>query len=458
MQEILNQLKAIPSEEFNYKSVGHVLYNADISSIDIERHLPKPIENGYSRKIVDLEPIECLVLNWAPGAESAVHYHKGFWGYVVVAKGICSNVEYEMDGDFLKESLITTVHDGGVLPEPDDIIHKIMNGSKTEPLITIHFYYPALTDLNGLKIYDLESEKIGVLNSLAASASWAEPEEHFDSITPNAFKYIEDADNDSPSHIIRPLIPKPSSKEITSMLSEYYDDQAKTYDYMDRAYESRKKYVDCINIRIANYLVQNQPNIKSMLALACGTGRRATEIRNHSKLNYSIQGLDVSTNMCEMASERDLDIVHADWAEFDKKLEGSYDAATILYAFGHIPSKSERINILSRLKSLLAPGAPVFLDLFNINDKYEWGNTIQQLHQDLKLEQFGYEIGDVFYSRNRHNKLAYLHYFTDESIREVIEKAGMEIIDSYHIGYAYNPGEKVNRDSGNIFVVAKAKD
>jgi hypothetical protein len=344
MQKVLERLKAIPTHHFNFNSVGEVLYATDFAAMDLTGLVPDQVEAGYSRKIIDLEPLECLVLHWAPGSESAIHFHEGFWGFVAVASGTCCNVEYVLEGETMKESLITTVHTGGIVPEPDRIIHKIMNGSPIEPLITIHFYYPALTDLDGLKIYDIESGSIGTLNSRASSASWAEPTDHFKAIEKNAFRFIDDPDDDSPSHIIRPLIPKPDPGEITSMLSAYYDDQAKTYDYMDRAYESRNKYVNGINNRIADFLKKHQPEMESMLALACGTGRRAIEIRELSGMDYAITGLDVSSEMCEMAAARKIDIVHADWSQFNKSLNDRFDAATILYAFGHVASRAIRLR------------------------------------------------------------------------------------------------------------------
>jgi ubiquinone/menaquinone biosynthesis C-methylase UbiE len=457
MQKVLERLKAIPTHHFNFNSVGEVLYATDFAAMDLTGLVPDQVEAGYSRKIIDLEPLECLVLHWAPGSESAIHFHEGFWGFVAVASGTCCNVEYVLEGETMKESLITTVHTGGIVPEPDRIIHKIMNGSPIEPLITIHFYYPALTDLDGLKIYDIESGSIGTLNSRASSASWAEPTDHFKAIEKNAFRFIDDPDDDSPSHIIRPLIPKPDPGEITSMLSAYYDDQAKTYDYMDRAYESRNKYVNGINNRIADFLKKHQPEMESMLALACGTGRRAIEIRELSGMDYAITGLDVSSEMCEMAAARKIDIVHADWSQFNKSLNDRFDAATILYAFGHVASRAERISILKRLKELLKPNAPLFLDLFNMEDVSEWGGTIETLHQDLHLGQFGYEPGDVFYSRNRNNKLAFLHYFKEEEVRELLNDAGYEVILLQYVGYALSPGETIRRDSGNLFVVAKIR-
>jgi hypothetical protein len=63
----------------------------------------------------------------------------------------------------------------------------------------------------------------------------------------------------------------------------------------------------------------------------------------------------------------------------------------------------------------------------------------------------------VFYSRNRNNKLAFLHYFKEEEVRELLNDAGYEVILLQYVGYALSPGETIRRDSGNLFVVAKIR-
>lgn len=456
MHDVLEKLKDIPHASFSYATVGDVLYAATWKKEDWQDWLPGFPDIGYSRNIISLDPLECIMLQWAPGAESAVHYHKGFWGYVVVLEGTCANVAYDLNNQVMSQEFTTIVHEQGILPEPDNIIHKIVNASNTSPLITLHFYAPALTDLNGLRIYDLQEGRIGILNSRAKSASWQEPVEHFQKIDANAFRFQKPDEDNAPSHIVRPLIPKPERNEIAAMLAGYYDDQAMIYDYMDQAYESRKQYINGINNRIAHFLLNAGTRPEQMLALACGTGRRAMEIRDKTGLSYHLTGLDISKNMCEVAEDRDMDIVHADWSDFENVLKGTYDAATFLNAFGHISNSQERLSILRRIREMMAPDAPLFLDVFHLNDATEWGPIIVNLHESLRLHQFGYEEGDVFYSRNRHNKLAFLHYFKPDEISNLLRQAGFSIINMEYVGYADNPGETVRNGNGNIFITAVA--
>ena len=69
----------------------------------------------------------------------------------------------------------------------------------------MHFYHPALVNLDGLQIYDLANGRIGILNDQAASASWDEPVSSFSRITDHAFSYDTSGDDEPTSHIICPL-------------------------------------------------------------------------------------------------------------------------------------------------------------------------------------------------------------------------------------------------------------
>ena len=64
-----------------------------------------------------------------------------------------------------------------------------MNSSATEPLVTLHFYYPALDTLDGLMLYDLETGTVGELNAEAQTASFAEPDAHFRRLDKGAFTF-----------------------------------------------------------------------------------------------------------------------------------------------------------------------------------------------------------------------------------------------------------------------------
>jgi len=198
MKEILRKLE--DHSPLDYEALGKLLEEIDFSAVDYESLIPEiTSSDSYSRNILTLNPIEVIVLHWPPGVSSAVHHHDGFWGYVAVLQGACENVEYLHKEGVISESQAMRAIKGGLMPEPDGTLHKIYNPSSEESLVTAHFYYPALENMDDMVIYDLEKERIGTLNDKANGASWTEPEEHFKSIQENAFKFIPNAKKKSPT-------------------------------------------------------------------------------------------------------------------------------------------------------------------------------------------------------------------------------------------------------------------
>ena len=189
MQGVLKQLK--DHSPLDYEALGALLKEIDFATVYYESLLPNiSSSDTYSRNILTLNPIEVVLIHWPTNVSSAVHRHDGFWGYVAVLSGSCENVEY-----LYKEGVISEIHrmkflKGGLIPEPDGTLHKMYNPSGEESLVTAHFYYPPLENMDNMVIYNLENQRIGTLNDKASTASWSEPDEHFKSIQENAFKFV----------------------------------------------------------------------------------------------------------------------------------------------------------------------------------------------------------------------------------------------------------------------------
>jgi len=189
MQEILNKLQHHGPLE--YEALGKLLEEMDFTTVDYESFLPEITSPAnYARNILTLKPIEVVLIHWPASVSSAVHHHRGFWGYVAVLRGSCQNVEYIHKEGVISESQTTRGTRGELMPEPDGILHKICNPNGEESLVTAHFYCPALENMDNMLIYDLENERIGTLNDKATTASWSEPDEHFKRIQENAFKFV----------------------------------------------------------------------------------------------------------------------------------------------------------------------------------------------------------------------------------------------------------------------------
>ncbi|MBL4651720.1 MAG: methyltransferase domain-containing protein [Flavobacteriales bacterium] len=453
MESVLANLKRFENEQPTFVGLGEELLKIDFKNIDYKSLLPEvESQENYVRNIITLSPIEVILIVWPPKTESAVHFHDGFFGYVAVLKGALDNIEYTLENLKLKETGGLKGLPGGLIAEKDGMIHKLVNLSETENAVTAHFYYPALENLNGIDIYDIETGRIGTLNDKAATASWLEPKSSFSKIEENAFSYLPYHKHKSTSHRIYSIVPKPDRNFISGNISAYYSEQAHEYDFFDLEHESRKTYIDKINELIAYHFKKD--GIKSILTLACGTGRRALEIKEMSGLNYKTKGVDISVEMAAIANERGLNVIRSSWIDANLNND-KFDAVTFLYAFGHIPSREERQASLQKIAHHLNDNGSLYLDVFNVNDKNEWGPSAVKAYEKGRYANFGYEKGDVFYKKVTGNEIAFLHYFDENQLVEDLKKAGFSISFVEHIGYVKKSGQILTAsDEGALFIKA----
>ena len=438
----------------NYEQLGSLVRSLQINRQDIAEDIPPINTKGkYARHIYTLDPLEIALLHWPPGAESAVHHHKGFWGYVYVVDGICDNVVYKEEGGVLSEHSILRAIAGGVLNEPDDTIHKICNPSSEESLLTLHFYFPPLSNLDGLTLFDTKTKRKGILNEKAESASFLENPSHFHSLEKDAFIFKPFEKTSNKSHRIYPIIPKPNDEIITKMIASYYDEQAHEYDHFDTQHESRNRYTERINQLIANDL-KHKSEVSEVLSIACGTGRRALSIQEQSGLDYNVYGMDISSEMIACAKEKGLKVRVANILE-DPKIHHKFDAITYLYSFGHLSSREQRRTALRHIYAMLNEGGKLYLDVFNAQDETEWGPKAKKRFDQDELALWGYEQGDVFYKKLDGQSVAYLHYFSSAEIKALLEEAGFLIDEIKYVGYVNRAGECLKGPfEGSIFIQA----
>ena len=449
METLLEKLKGINVEKLDYESLFDYILPFDPLQINYKDKLPSIVDpNEYARNILMLYPIELVLIHWPPGVESAVHLHEGFWGYVGVLSGAALNYEYTLDNKTLKQRRIVTVKEGGLIPEPDGVIHKIANASSNDPLVTLHFYFPPLKDLDRLKLFDTNGT-IVELNEKAPSASLHLPKDNYRSYLKDQFSF-EDG-SEGKTHLTSPILPKPGNQEIKEMIQSYYMDQAKHYDVNDLDNEWRKKYVYAINDLLIDEFKINKPN--KVLAIASGTGRRAAKIKRQAGLDYQLFGVDLSKEMCELSIEKGVNAICADWLDVDLP-DNEFDVITMLYAFGHVPSARERIEFLEKVHQKLKTGGAFYLDVFNINDPHEWGSLALNVFKEYNLDYFGYERGDVFYRLKGKNEIAFLHYFDKERLIALLKSIGFDVEWVETIGYVYRSGEHLHNEEGKLFIKA----
>ena len=456
MKEIKNQIKEF-SQKISFESLGKFVESIDFDNCNYQDYIVNPESEGdYGRNILELNPFECVLINWPPGVESSVHHHQGLFGHVLVLEGELDNISYREENnkliEFKSEKYITK----GIMPEQDGVIHKLANSNLEKRAITLHFYYPAIKSFEGMRIFNLETGSIGILSDNAKTAKWNNSDNHFKEIMQNAFEYlsINELNNDK-SHLIQNIYPKPGADRINSMNSRYFSEQAQKYDFSDFNLPSRKAYIYSVDDLISKDLSENKTT--KHLDIAIGTGRRALRIRELSGLNYDIVGVEISEEMCEIANSRGLRTYHQDWANNDSHIGEMFDSATFLYAFGHIANRENRVKSLKKINSYLNDGCPFYLDLFSLNNINEWGPLTLTTFEENNLGKHGYEKGDVFYKKRGFSELAFLHYFEFNEIKTLLADTGFKIEWIKNIGYSKKPGQIVDSENEGNFIIKAVK-
>jgi len=238
------------------------------------------------------------------------------------------------------------------------------------------------------------------------------------------------------------------------MVSAYFSEQATDYDSLDQEDNSRSAYTSKINQLIAEDF-KRESQIRNLLSVACGTGRRYLDIKAHSGVDFDIVGVDISDEMCGIAEQRGIDTICSTWLDANLESGQKFDAATILYAFGHVATTEDRMKSLKKIYECLNVGAALYLDVFNVNDKNEWGPQAVKFYEKRKLEKFGYDAGDVFYKKMEGSEIAFLHYFSVQEISELLISAGFRVEEVKHVGYVERAGEILNgEDEGALYIKA----
>ena len=451
---LVEDLATAGPNPLNYESLCSWVESYDWKSMDWELLLPA-IEDptDYARNILCLEPFEVVLIHWPPGVESAVHHHEGFWGAVVCLSGELENVAYELKQDKLHIKEIIQASSQGIVAEPDGTLHKIRNGSDSESLVTLHFYSPALADLDGLVLYDLPTGNRLTCNALAPTASVALDASFYRMVEPVAFEYVAPSDA---SHFHCNIVPKPNPQSIEQMVSNYYAEHASVYDAQDLQVLKRNRYTAAIDNRIVrSFLEMNEVQpVRKVMHFACGTGRRAASIRELTSLQYEIHGVDLCPEMADQARKRGVQVEVDSLIQIELRPHWqSFDAITLLYAYGHLPNRRIRRQVLKTAHQMLRSGGQMIFDVFDAADPAEWGpDTIRQFDEQ-RLGSQGYEKGDVFYKRSRGEELAFMHYCDRETLEAVILEAGFDSVEMKTIGYDQKSGEEA--ETGKLFVVAK---
>jgi ubiquinone/menaquinone biosynthesis C-methylase UbiE len=246
-----------------------------------------------------------------------------------------------------------------------------------------------------------------------------------------------------------------------------YQNFAQVYDLFmqDVPYEMWAEYIEAI-------LGRFDLTPRLMADLGCGTGTITTIF---AKKGIEMIGIDASEDMLTVAREKALenkvDILYLlqDMREFE--LYGTVDCIISLCdSLNYILKEEDLLQTFKWVNNYLNPKG---LFIFDMNTEYKYKNILSTNTFAENLEDASYiwendydeedemnEYGMTFFVKkareHAYEKFEEQHYermYSVESIKRLIEQAGMELLDIYDaFGF-----EKPRKDSERIYFVAREK-
>ncbi|HEY3250642.1 MAG TPA: methyltransferase domain-containing protein [Ignavibacteria bacterium] len=179
--------------------------------------------------------------------------------------------------------------------------------------------------------------------------------------------------------------------------------------------------------------------------MCCGHGRHSLEL---AKRGYNVTGQDLSSNFLKIAEESaakagvSVRWIHSDMRNVD--FENEFDAAIFMFtSFGVLESDDENQKVLNGIARSLKKGGKFIIDAAN-RDKIirQYLFRDHKYYDDGTMEIIDRKFDHVSGYHNEKRKLFFpggsvkefsiiLRFYTVPELKEMLSKAGLNIIDSY---------------------------
>lgn len=214
-----------------------------------------------------------------------------------------------------------------------------------------------------------------------------------------------------------------------------FDRSAHVYDllYSFKDYEGEAR-------ALASLILERMPAARSVLGVACGTGRHLELLRATFP---EVAGADLDAGMLRVAGERlpGVALVHADMRDLD--LGRRFDAVTCLFSsVGYLPDTGALGEAIARMRAHLAPGGVLVIDGWIRPDRWHGPggvHAIAETSTDLAAarvvrsrregDRTILEMRYLIATRDGFETLEEIHtltLFTDEEYRRAFHDAGLE--------------------------------
>lgn len=244
-----------------------------------------------------------------------------------------------------------------------------------------------------------------------------------------------------------------------------YTSFASVYDIFmgDTDYEMWVSYIETL---LKKY--NHNPNL--VLDLGCGTGNVTSLL---SKKGYDMIGIDISTEMLNIASEKakqeNLDILYIKQDMRSFELYGTVSLVISLFdCINYITDKDDLLKVFKLVNNYLDPGG---LFIFDLNTEYKFKNILADNTFAETTEDAAY-IWENYYDDETKTNEYYMNFFvkninsdsynrTEEchlekaysidEIKELIEKSGLMLVDVFD-AFTFN---KPKKDSERLYFIVK---
>ncbi|MGH8030556.1 MAG: class I SAM-dependent methyltransferase [Arenimonas sp.] len=239
-----------------------------------------------------------------------------------------------------------------------------------------------------------------------------------------------------------------SSVEFYNSLSSIYDAEL----------ERRAPWVQKVEGLIAGWA--SRRGARSLIDFGCGNGRRALRLMQAANLTGA--AIDVSPGMIDEAKRLGVDAHVIDIASpsFDADAFGGrrFDLAICTWnVLGHVEGSQARLQAVRNMRSVLAPGGAIVLDVNNRYNAahYGWPAVLKNMLRDAMNPAVA---GDFIANRQDPSGATmhtFVHVFSRGELHRLCGDAGLVPVEEHFLDYA--SGETRTRWSGQMCFLIEAR-
>jgi ubiquinone/menaquinone biosynthesis C-methylase UbiE len=190
-----------------------------------------------------------------------------------------------------------------------------------------------------------------------------------------------------------------------------------------------------------------------ILDWGCGNGRLVYILQNK---DVEYIGTDQSAGLLKQAEELFQKELQEGWVKFICTENGEttfpenyFDLIFMIASFHHLPDEANRLELLKKVHQELKQGGKLIITVWNLES--DWAK--KKLDEGYKkMGEYDYLVpwktkeGEVLAQR-------YYHHFTEDELRQVLEKSGFKVEEMYF----ESKGRRVSKKEGRNLVVVASK-